>query len=159
MVTNHNGPPPEYQRGDVVVRRLLSALENLVDYSRPLENINEDESHNARRVAIELLDELVEKTTQFSPQNQEQSMGVKAPQPPPPKYQVGDIVIAAVDILNGSIQLVAKAGDRLKLKVVGSKQVLFCHENAAAGSAWYGALLSEITKPPRPTSPPPPRAK
>jgi hypothetical protein len=53
------------------IERLKSALRDLVEYSQPLEYIGEDESHNARRVAINLLDELEEKNTHFSPQNKE----------------------------------------------------------------------------------------
>lgn len=33
-------------------------IENLIDFSRPLENINEDESNNARREAIRLLERM-----------------------------------------------------------------------------------------------------
>jgi hypothetical protein len=48
------------------IERLKSALRDLVEYSRPLEYINEDESHNARRVAINLLDEIGGENDHFS---------------------------------------------------------------------------------------------
>lgn len=91
-------------------------------------------------------------------------MGSKAPQPPPPEYQVGDIVIAAVDIHKRrddySLELIAAKGSRLRIVTVsetyGTYKVF-----KETGFAWktFPVFPDEITKPPRPTSPPPPRAK
>jgi hypothetical protein len=89
-------------------------------------------------------------------------MGSKAPQPPPPEYQVGDIVIAAVDILSlGSgvfpREVIAAKGDYLRIwKVGGIWPMSVSHVQQSRHQA-FSVEPGEITKPPRPTSPPPPR--
>lgn len=89
-------------------------------------------------------------------------MGSKAPQSPPPEYKVGDIVIAAVDIIDDADEYfprrtLAKKGDQLFIRKID--QIYPIHVSHQNTGPHFGVSLGEITKPPRPTSPPPPRIK